>query len=99
MLIEVCFVDTESDADLYNEVGADRIAEAISDAIVGEKMEEELTMSQYEELKQMISEQTARVDVLQNEVYKIENPMIYNYIDDNMPDWAKRLFGGAWITV
>ena len=89
MLIEVCFVDTESDADLYNEVGADRIAEAISDAIVGEKMEEELTMSQYEELKQMISEQTARVDVLQNEVYKIENPMIYNYIDDNMPDWAK----------
>ena len=88
MLIEVCFVDTESDADLYNEVGADRIAEAISDAIVGEKMEEELTMSQYEELKQMISEQTARVDVLQNEVYKIENPMIYNY-----------MFGGAWITV
>lgn len=89
VLIEVCFVDTKSDADLYNEVGADRIAEAISDAIVGEKMEEELTMSQYEELKQMISEQTARVDVLQNEVYKIENPMIYNYIDDNMPDWAK----------
>ena len=42
MLIEVCFVDTESDADLYNKVGADRIAEAISDAIVGEKMEEEL---------------------------------------------------------
>ena len=63
MLIEVCFVDTESDADLYNKVGADRIAEAISDAIVDEKMEEELTMSQYEELKQMISEQTARVDV------------------------------------
>ena len=37
MLIEVCFVDTKSDADLYNEVGADRIAEAISDAIVDEK--------------------------------------------------------------
>ena len=57
MLIEVCFVDTESDADLYNEVGADRIAEAISDAIVGEKMEEELTMSQYEELKQRLDEE------------------------------------------
>lgn len=27
------------------------IAEAISDAIVDEKMEEELTMSQYEEIK------------------------------------------------
>ena len=37
MLIEVCFVDTKSDADLYNEVGADRIAEAISDAIVDGK--------------------------------------------------------------
>lgn len=36
---------------------------------------EDLTMSQYEELN-------ARID-------KLENPMIYNYIDDNMPDWAR----------
>lgn len=89
MLVEVCFVDTKSDVDLYNSVGPDAIAAAIGDAIIGEKMEEELTMSQYEELKQMIAAQTARIDVLQNEVYKIENPMIYNYIDANMPEWAR----------
>lgn len=36
-LIEVCFVDTQSDADLYNSVGVDRIAQAICDAITGAK--------------------------------------------------------------
>lgn len=36
---------------------------------------EELTMGQYEELN-------ARID-------RLENPMIYNYIDENMPDWAR----------
>lgn len=35
----------------------------------------ELNMTQYEELKKMIKE--------------LSNPMVYNYIDDNMPDWAK----------
>ncbi len=89
MLVEVCFVDTRSDVDLYNNLGAERIAQAIGDAIIGERVEEDITVAQYEELKQLISEQTARVDVLQNEIYKIENPMIYNYIDDNMPEWAR----------
>lgn len=89
MLAEICFVDTMSDVNLYNETGADAIARAVSDAIMGNQMEEELTMSQYEELKKMFSEQNARIDVLQNEVYKINNPMIYNYIDENMPSWAR----------
>lgn len=44
--------------------------------------EEGLTMSQYEELKNMIGDLSNKVEVL-------SNPMIYNYIDDNMPDWAK----------
>ena len=46
-------------------------------------------MSQYEELKGMIAEEQARIDVLQNEVYKLQNPFIYNYIDSNMPEWAR----------
>ena len=86
MLVEVCFVDTRSDVDLYNNLGSKRIAQAIGDAIIGERVEEDITMAQYEELKQLISEQSARVDALQN---KIENPMIYNYIDENMPEWAR----------
>lgn len=86
MLVEVCFVDTRSDVDLYNRLGPETIAQAIGDAIIGERVEEDLTMAQYEELKQLISEQTARVDALQNE---IDNPVIYNYIDENMPEWAR----------
>ena len=76
MLIEVCFVDTKSDVDLYNSVGVDRIAQAICTAIIGQEMNngEDLTMGQYEELKQMIQAQ---------------KPMIYDYMDDNMPSWAK----------
>ncbi len=42
----------------------------------------DLTMSQYEELKKSI-------DKLSSMVNSLANPMIYNYIDDNMPDWAK----------
>ena len=47
-----------------------------------EEVEEEFTMAQYEELKGMMSD-------LSDKVEKLSNPMIYNYIDDNMPDWAK----------
>lgn len=34
ILIEVCFVDTKTDVDLYNELGPNKIALAIYDAIV-----------------------------------------------------------------
>lgn len=44
--------------------------------------EEGLTMSQYEELKSMISK-------LSDQVGKIGNPMIYNYVDKNMPEYAR----------
>lgn len=74
MLIEVCFVDTD-DADKYKQIGADKVAQAICGAITGQKTEtEELTMGQYEELKQEIAE---------------VKPMVYDYMDSNMPEWAK----------
>ena len=44
--------------------------------------EEGLSMSQYTELKQEIAGVKAAVD-------KINSKMIYNYVDSNMPDWAK----------
>lgn len=43
---------------------------------------EELTVSQYEELKSMVTK-------LANDINELKNPMIYDWIDDNMPDWAK----------
>ena len=46
-------------------------------------------MSQYDELKNEISELTETVKLLVTELHNIKNPMIYNYIDDNMPEWAR----------
>lgn len=40
MLIEVCFVDTQSDVDLYNNLGAEKIANAIVSGLVGEEVKE-----------------------------------------------------------
>lgn len=73
MLVEVCFVDSKTDADLYNRLGCDKVAQAVCAAICGSN-EEDLTVTQYEELKKEIQNLT---------------PMIYDYIDGNMPAWAK----------
>ena len=48
---------------------------------VREKMEGS-TMAQYEELKGLLKGIEKRLD-------KLEGKMIYNYIDKNMPDWAR----------
>lgn len=57
---------------------------------------EELTMTQYEELKSMIGSLSENISAIKRDidrtadrVTKLEQPMIYNYIDNNMPDWAK----------
>lgn len=42
----------------------------------------DLTMTQYEELK-------AEISRLQAEVNKLNGKMIYNYVDKNMPEWAR----------
>ena len=39
-------------------------------------------MTQYNELKQSISS-------IRSDIDDIKNPMIYNWIDDNMPEWAR----------
>ena len=36
ILVEICFVDTQSDANLYNSLGADKIANAIVKGITGQ---------------------------------------------------------------
>ncbi len=82
MLIEVCFVDTESDVELYKQAGAGNIAAAIAAALTGQKIEEDIDMTKYEELR-------AENEALKERVARLENPVIYNYIDDNMPEWAR----------
>lgn len=94
MLIEVCFVDTQSDVELYNKIGFERIAQEIYIAITGEtiKESEDLTMTQYEELKSMIAAQGAEITALKSENEKLKKSIggtfVYDYIDDNMPTWA-----------
>lgn len=90
-LIEVCFVDSGKDAQHYRKLDAKRIAEAICFGIDGKEIEEseELTMTQYEELKQEIHDLTETVKALAEEIYDLKHPMIYNYIDENMPEWAR----------
>ena len=49
---------------------------------------EELTMTQYEELDKKIEELNGTIDDLCESIQRL-TPMVYNYMDDNMPDWAK----------
>ena len=74
-LLEVCFVDSREDADRYRELGAEGIAEALCNAIDGKGG---LPVTEYEELSRRIDELERRL-----------TPFIYNYIDDNMPEWAR----------
>ena len=53
MLIEVCFTDTKSDVDLYNRLGADTIAEAIANGLVGTKATSTSSSSQNNFVKQL----------------------------------------------
>lgn len=87
MLIEVCFVDTD-DYVTYNKVGYKAVAKAICEGITGEKSanKEDLTMTQYEELKKEIEKLKAENTKLKNVV---ESTTVYNYMDNNMPEWAK----------
>ena len=57
--------------------------------------EEEIDMEEIKKLREEIENLSAEVknlaktaDRLADRVTKLENPMIYNYIDKNMPDWA-----------
>lgn len=49
---------------------------------VNKRLNGGLTMTQYEELKVLLQGMDQRLA-------KLENKMIYNYIDKNMPDWAR----------
>ena len=56
-------------------------------------------MSQYNELKDLIKAQAAKIADLQNInrqlVNVVQSTMIYDYVDDNMPDWARKAVQAA----
>ena len=54
---------------------------------------EELTMEQYNELKSLIEKQAVAISALQEENKELkavlQNTMVYDYVDKNMPPWAR----------
>ncbi len=50
---------------------------------------EELTMTQYEELQGKLDQVTEIINTMGGEIQALKNPVIYNYIDDNLPAWAR----------
>ena len=50
-------------------------------------------MEQYNELKDLINAQAAKIadlqDVNRQLVAVVQTTMVYDYIDENMPDWAR----------
>ncbi len=83
-LIEVCFVDSKEDAELYKKLGAKAVAAAICKGITGKEPTEKeaLSVTQYEELK-------ANIQALAQEIKELKNPTLFNTIDDSMPVWAR----------
>ena len=60
---------------------------------------ENLTMEQYNELKNLIEKQAVEIADLKNInkqlVNVVQTTMIYDYVDDNMPDWARKAVQAA----
>lgn len=86
MLVEVCFVDSASDVELYRRIGAEAVASAIAEAITGQTVTntktevDEVTKEEYDEL-------VDRIVLLEGKVGKKDE--VYNYIDKNMPEWVR----------
>lgn len=63
------------------------------DEIKNMKYKEDLTMEQYNELKNLIEKQAVEIADLKNInkqlVNVVQTTMVYDYVDDNMPDWAR----------
>ena len=82
-LLEVAFIDDKDDMLLYQSKKRET-AQAIAQGIVqgfGLNTESgDLTMQQYEELNQRINELESRLKNAETQ---------YNYIDENMPEWAR----------
>lgn len=45
--------------------------------------------NEFNKLAEAVENMTKTIDKLADRITKLENPMIYNYIDENMPEWAR----------
>ena len=95
ILVETAFIDHKNDAAvLGSETGQQAFAEAIARGIcdytgIAYREGDELMSQEYEALKAAIDNLTETVKQLAVDVSDLKHPMIYNYIDQNMPEWAR----------
>ena len=95
ILVETAFIDHKNDAAvLGSETGQQAFAEAIARGIcdytgIAYREGDELMSQEYEALKAAIDNLTETVKQIAVDVADLKNPMIYNYIDQNMPEWAR----------
>lgn len=95
VLIECGFMDSSVDVPLIlSEEFANKAALGLTNAIVkiGElkKIEsEEIDMEELKKLTEEVKFLRKSLDKLGDRLTKLEKPMIYNYVDENMPEWAR----------
>ena len=95
VLIECGFMDSSVDVPLIlSEEFADNAALGLTNAIVKigklKKIEsEEIDMEELKKLQEENKFLKEAINKLGNRLTKLENPMVYNYIDENMPEWAR----------
>lgn len=95
MLVECCFADSQDDVEKYRNLGAETFARAIYKGVVGEhpantNKESEEDMAKIAELEKQVATLTGKVESLEKQVEWLMNQnFVYNYVDGNMPDWAK----------
>lgn len=95
ILVETAFIDRAGDAAvLGSEAGQQAFAEAIAQGIcdytgITYMEEDELMSKEYEALKMAMDNMLETVKAVAADVSALKHPMIYHYIDDNMPAWAR----------
>lgn len=87
MLIEVCFVDTSSDVELYKQIGPLKLAMSICGAITHKDVSMETENEESEDDEMTNAEFETRLKALEEKVG--QGHEVYNYVDDNMPKWIK----------
>lgn len=82
-LLELAFIDDKDDMALY-QAKKEEIGQAVADGIA-----EGFGLTKDEGGAEEMEALKAEIDALSARVYALEHPMIYNYIDENMPEWAR----------
>lgn len=93
VLTEVGFIDHAGDAKvLGSRDGQERIAEAVAQGIcdyLSIEYREEVTVVKNEELKHELDEMLETMKIFAVELENLKHPPVWNYIDENLPEWAR----------